>query len=104
MVAETVEQVLSRQNRELRAENDKLKQLILLTDPVLSKHEMNTLSATQWSEFLRWKEQRPKDGPVRICRYDSCPSCKSSFAYKKPNDGGVCPWCFHALGVVWVAA
>lgn len=40
----------------LRAENQKLKQLILLTDPAVSNVEMNTLSAKQWSEFLRWQE------------------------------------------------
>ena len=32
---------------------DKLKALILLTDPVVSNVEMNKLSAKQWAEFIR---------------------------------------------------
>lgn len=40
----------------LRAENQKLRQLILLTDPAVSNEQMNTLSAKQWAEFLRWQE------------------------------------------------
>ena len=32
---------------------DKLKKLVLLFDPVVSNVEMNTLSATQWNEFVK---------------------------------------------------
>ena len=32
---------------------EKLKQLLLLTDPAVSSFEMNQLSALQWSEFIK---------------------------------------------------
>lgn len=32
---------------------EKLKQLLLLTDPAVSSEEVNSLSVKQWSEFIR---------------------------------------------------
>ena len=39
---------------DLEAANLKLKQLILLTDPVVENDETNDLSLRQWAEFTRW--------------------------------------------------
>lgn len=38
---------------ELKAQNEKLKALILLADPAVSDVEVNTLSIRQWSEFIK---------------------------------------------------
>jgi len=37
----------------LHAQNEKLKALILLTDPAVKNIEMGSLSVTQWGEFCR---------------------------------------------------
>ena len=42
---------------ELEKENEKLKSLILLTDPSVSNVEMNDLTVRQFTEFNRWKEE-----------------------------------------------
>lgn len=48
--------------KRMKAENSKLRALILLTDPAVSSEEMNSLSAKQWAEFARWeKEQTLED-------------------------------------------
>lgn len=44
--------------KQLREENEKLKSLILLTDPSVSHIEMNTTSASQWMEFKRWAKEK----------------------------------------------
>lgn len=47
-----------KKSREDRAESDKLKRLMLLTDPSVSSECMNDLSMKQFAEFERWKESR----------------------------------------------
>lgn len=37
---------------------EKLKRLILLTDPAVSDVEMNTLSLNQWAEYVRWHKEK----------------------------------------------
>jgi hypothetical protein len=39
-------------------QNEKLKQILLLTDPAFSDVEVNDLSLQQWAEFVRWHEQK----------------------------------------------
>jgi len=45
----------------LESENQKLLQLILLTDDKVSHIEMNPLSLTQYNEFVRWQEELAED-------------------------------------------
>lgn len=40
------------------AQVEKLKQLLLLTDPAVSNVEMNDLTIKQWAEFVRWNKDK----------------------------------------------
>lgn len=53
-------QDLLHQLNSLSEEIDKLKSLILLTDPAVSNVEMNELTAKQWIEFKTWKQENDK--------------------------------------------
>ena len=37
---------------------NKLKSLLLLTDPAVSNVEMNDLSLKQWNEYTKWEEKQ----------------------------------------------
>lgn len=41
----------------IQRENEKLKKLILLTDPAVSNLAMNEISMIQWQAFSEWKSQ-----------------------------------------------
>ena len=41
----------------LQEENRKLKELLLLTDPVVANVEMNEVTLKQANEFLRWEKE-----------------------------------------------
>ena len=49
---------LDRENYRLARTVEKLKRLILLTDPSVSDVAMNELSVKQWNEFLFWEKNQ----------------------------------------------
>ncbi len=58
MIEENKPQQVDTEVKKLREENQKLKELLFLTDPAVENITMNDITMRQARELMRWQEER----------------------------------------------